>query len=204
MILLSGFRPFLNQYWNPAQEVLENLSRRENTVPVLLPVEFNAAFEILRARIIEGESTRHPIKAVVMLGQAGGRSDVCLEKVALNYQQSFADEKGFCPPTGAIIAAAPAAYFTPFPVEIWAQELRSKKLPVQVSLTAGSFICNEIAFRMAHELQSKQSPTKWLFVHFPWMEKQVKKTWGGRAIPILSQSVMTTVVAEILNRIEQK
>lgn len=166
-ILVSGFKPFLNEKINPSEMLVEKLAQvRSDIATVVLPVEFEKAFVVLREEIEKVSP-----EFIVMLGQAGGRANVCLEKVALNWNQTVnADESAFVPPTGEIYSGDPLALMTNFPVDVIYQNLKEQSLPVELSFSAGTFVCNNLFYKVLKNYP--QIPS--VFVHVPLLPEQAQ------------------------------
>jgi pyroglutamyl-peptidase len=75
-VLLTGFEPFDGADVNPSWEAVRLVP---GVRAVQLPCVFGEALEHLRAAVLE-----HEPSVVVCVGQAGGRSDVTVERVAIN------------------------------------------------------------------------------------------------------------------------
>lgn len=164
MILVSGFKPFLSEKINPSELLVEKLKvNSQDLNSVILPVEFDRAY-------IELQKTINQVnpKFVIMFGQAGGRSNVCLEKIALNWNQTkSADESKFVPPTGRI-ADGELALMSTFPVDDLAAFLVDRRLKTEISFSAGAFVCNNLYFKVLKNNPLIQS----IFVHVPFLPEQ--------------------------------
>ncbi|HEU4663055.1 MAG TPA: hypothetical protein VFS55_03375, partial [Dokdonella sp.] len=79
-VLLTGFEPFGGESINPSQEIVRALDGAtiagHRIVGCILPVSFAATLPILE-EVVE----RQRPAVVVALGQAGGRSELSLERV---------------------------------------------------------------------------------------------------------------------------
>lgn len=167
-VLVTGFKPFLGEAINPSEKLAIELSRIFPFVEsLILPVEFKKSFEILSQKV----SSAKP-DFIIMIGQAAGRANVCLEKVGLNWVQSDnADEAGVKPKPGKILPDHELALMTRFPVDQVFLELRKAQLPVEISFSAGAYVCNDIYFRVLNEI--KNIPA--VFIHVPLLPEQLKK-----------------------------
>lgn len=186
MILVSGFKPFLNEKINPSELLVEKLKvKYQDLITVILPVEFDRAYLELQKQI----DTVHP-KFVIMFGQAGGRPHVCLEKIALNWNQTKAsDEKGFNPGVGRI-GDGELAVMSNFPVDELAEFLAERKLRVETSFSAGAFVCNNLYFKVLKH--NALIPA--IFVHVPFLPEQ-----GEAHHPKMDFELMFTTACEIIN-----
>lgn len=170
-ILVTGFDPFGGERINPAWEAVRLLPERigENCLQKMqIPTVFGTAAECVLARAAE----LHP-DAILCVGQAGGRSAVTPEMAALNLQYaSIADNAGQMPQDVPVIAGAPAAYFATLPVRSMASAIRDAGLSGAVSYSAGTFVCNDLLFRLLHHFQ--KTATGVGFVHVPYLPEQAK------------------------------
>ncbi len=165
-VLLTGFEPFNNATLNPSKEVVEKTNHRSIVAKEVLPVVFSKAAK----RLIELIEEVKP-EVVIALGQAEGRPQINLERVAINYMHGqIADNEGVFALSGEISKDAPAAYFSTLPLELISQSLTAVKIPVAISLSAGSFLCNHIFYSMQHHLHGKGAHSG--FIHLPLISEQ--------------------------------
>ena len=107
---------------------------------------------------------------MVSLGEAGPERVVRLEKVAVNWDDfRIRDNGGGQPRDAAIRAGGADARFATLPVGRIARDLEGRTpLPVQVSLTAGAFVCNHLSYAMLEAMASGDIPAvPYLFIHVP-------------------------------------
>ena len=116
-VLITGFLPFLGEKLNPSELLLKSSEGLSGVKTLRLPVSYKDAVRVLLAHL-----ATNSYDVVVMLGQAGGRSKISLERIAVNWQESaYADEQGFHPAAGSKIDEAhPNAYFSTLPLEKFA------------------------------------------------------------------------------------
>lgn len=164
MILVSGFKPFLNEKINPSELLVEKLKvNYQDIKSVVLPVEFDRAYVELQKQIEQVKP-----KFVIMFGQAGGRPNVCLEKIALNWNQTkSADESKFVPQTGRI-SDGELALMSTFQVDDLAAFLADRRLKTEISFSAGAFVCNNLYFKVLKNNPLIQS----IFIHVPFLPEQ--------------------------------
>ena len=148
--LLTGFEPFGGETVNPSWEAVRQLDGKRlgghRVVARLLPTAFDASLRELKGAV-------RALKPTLLLGvgQAGGRSRLSIERVAINLQDaSIPDNAGAQPMDTAVIAGAPAAYFSSLPVKAMVAALNQAGLPAELSYTAGTYVCNHVAFAMLH------------------------------------------------------
>ena len=167
-ILVTGFKPFLGESVNPSEKLANGLSKAFSFVEsMVLPVEFEKSFELLKDKM----SAVNP-DFIIMMGQAAGRGNVCLEKVGLNWVQTEnADEAGFTPKSGKILPDRELALMTKFPIDQVFLELKKAGFPIEISFSAGAYVCNDLYFRVLNEF--KNIPA--IFIHVPLLPEQLKQ-----------------------------
>lgn len=171
-VLLTGFEPFNGATINPAWEAVRALEGWQGDgfqVEVRqLPCVFVDAIEDLTALIDE----LHP-DVVIAVGQAGGRPDISIERVAINVDDaSILDNGGQQPVDTAIAADGPAAYFSTLPIKAIVHALRERGLVAGVSQTAGTFVCNHVFYGLMHHASNQPQPMKAGFIHVPFLPEQ--------------------------------
>jgi len=173
-ILLTGFTPFGNEDINPSWEAVRALDGKHlgghHVVSRLLPTAFADSQRELARMIDEVEPS-----IMLGVGQAGGRSRVSIERVAINVQDArIADNAGDQPIDEAIVAEGPAAYFSTLPIKAMLKALLAAGVPAEVSNTAGTFVCNHVAYLMLH-LASVRRDLRAGFIHIPYLPSQAAK-----------------------------
>lgn len=109
---------------------------------------------------------------VLALGQAGGRTELCFEKVAINFIDArIADNAGQQPVGAPVVAEGPAAYFTTLPIKAMVNRLKQQGIPAAVSYTAGTYVCNTVFYAMMHQLKDKPK-VRAGFLHIPYAPEQ--------------------------------
>lgn len=170
IFLLTGFQPFRGERINPSWEIARRFDTEEiggmRIKSVKVPVGCAKAVRRINAAIV-----RYRPRAILGLGEAGGRTAISLEKVAIN----LADERGSVATSlggsKPVIADAPEAYFTRLPIEEILRELRKREIPAQVSLSAGAYACNALMYASLHLMRRRQSAPVG-FIHLPYDARQ--------------------------------
>ncbi|MGG4583735.1 pyroglutamyl-peptidase I [Serratia nematodiphila] len=170
-VLITGFEPFGGERLNPSWEVVKQLNDMElvgtRIVARQLPCVFGAALEALNAAIEEVQ----PVM-VLAVGQAGGRTDITIERVAINVDDArIPDNQGQQPVDEPIVAGGPAAYFSTLPIKAMVSSMREAGIPASVSQTAGTYVCNHVMYGLLHRL-SGQREVKGGFIHIPYLPEQ--------------------------------
>lgn len=196
-ILITGFCPFLGEKINPSEILLDWLKQdftlQKKVDTLLLPVSFAHAVPTLQQHIAQKK-----YQIILMLGQAGGRDKVCLERVALNWVETEKpDEDGQTPRQGEILAGGESALFSTLPLTLWKEHLQKKNLPVSISLSAGGYVCNYVYYRILSQLRNTQSSScQACFIHVPYLPEQVVHKGY---MPAMDLEVMKEILKEIIN-----
>lgn len=171
-VLVTGFEPFGGEKVNPSWEAVKMLPDViENTeiVKYQLPVSFKKVRELL-PEIISKEKP----EVIILTGQAGGRVNITVERVAINVMDSTKeDNDGYKPEDEPIFEDAPAAYFSTLPIKRIVKALRENKIPAMVSNTAGTYVCNTAMFTALHYVATNDLNAKVGFIHVPYIPEQV-------------------------------
>lgn len=171
-VLLTGFAPFGGDEENPSRLVARALDRTRvaglAVVTAELPVSAAALSDALAPLW-----ALEPV-AVVHLGLAGGRSQIAVERIAVNLLDfPIPDNTGERLRDQSIVADGPAAYWATLPVTATVEAIRHAGVPAYASLTAGAFLCNAAMYLSLHHLAATgrgQIPGG--FVHLPYLPAQ--------------------------------
>lgn len=173
MILFTGFEPFAGDTFNPSWALAQRTtaileSSGISARAALLPCVFETAPGALRD-LLEQDSPQ----LVISLGLAAGRMALSLEKVAINHIDArIPDNAGAQPIDLPVVADGPSAYFSTLPLKRAILEIRAQDsaVPVEVSLSAGSFVCNQVFYALMHALAG-QEDIRGGFIHVPALEQ---------------------------------
>lgn len=170
-LLLTGFAPFagveVNESWQAVQVAARILEGEHGlTVATLeLPVEFGVAAD----RVIGAMHDLAP-RLTIATGLAAGRTAVTPERVAINLQDArIPDNAGYSPIDVPCAPEGPAAYFSALPVKAMVAAAQAAGAPASVSHTAGTYVCNDVAYRLVHALATDPALAgrRAGFVHVP-------------------------------------
>jgi pyroglutamyl-peptidase len=174
VVLLTGFDAFAGQRINPSWQVAQALHGREiaghRVLAAQLPTVFDVSLQWLDALL-----DQHRPALVLCLGQAGGRSALSLERVAINVDDArIPDNAGAQPVDRPVVPGGPAAYFSTLPVKAMLQALQGEGIAAEVSQTAGTFVCNHVFYGLMHLLALRTDTTgvRAGFVHVPYVPPQ--------------------------------
>lgn len=184
-VLLTGFDPFGGDAVNPSWLAVERLrgeilaGHRIETAQ--LPTAFERAPWVLRAAI-----RRHRPALVLCIGQAGGRSAISFERVAINVIDArIPDNDGAQPVDVPVVRNGPAAYFSTLPIKSLRAALLAVGVPAEISQTAGTFVCNQVFYALMHALVRMPAPRpRGGFVHVPFLPEQVETRPEAPSMPL--------------------
>jgi pyroglutamyl-peptidase len=191
-LLVTGFGPFdgqdINASWLAVQLVRARWSGPEELVARELPVSFRGARQALRVAVQEVQPD-----LVVCVGEAGRTAAVGIERVAVNVIDArIPDVDGSAPVDVPVIAGAPAAFFSTLPIKACAAAVRAAGVPVEVSNTAGLYVCNATFYALQHLLADRPQVRSG-FVHVPRTPAQV-----GTGEPSMDAADAATALLAVL------
>lgn len=182
-VLVTGFEPFGGEDVNPSWETCGRLPAaigRSRIHTLQVPTEFRRAIEVV-ADAIE----RLDPSLVILLGQAGGRACLSVERVAINVDDArIADNAGWRPVDEPVAPAGPAAYFATVPIKAMTAAIREAGVPAEVSNSAGTFVCNHLLYGVLHYLAACGNSARAGFIHVPWLETQAVSRPGEPAMAL--------------------
>jgi pyroglutamyl-peptidase len=196
-LLVTGFAPFGGDEENPSRLVARALAGARihglKVVTAELPVAAHAL-----AAALEPLWAQEPA-AVLHLGLAGGRSQVAVERIAVNlYDFALPDNAGERLRDLPIVPDGPAAYWATLPVTASVDALRHAGIPAYASLSAGAFLCNAALYLSLHHLARQgRRHVPCGFVHLPYLPAQAATK--AAATPSLSLDLMVEAARTVLD-----
>lgn len=183
VILLAGFAPFDGHSTNPSWDAVRALQGARvsghRVVTRCLPVSFAGSSVELRRALRELKPA-----LVLCVGQAGGRAQLSLERIAINVNDArIADNDGHSPIDEPVIEGGPAAYFSTLPIKAMLAALRAAGYPAEVSQTAGTYVCNHIFYQALHALR-RRAQVRAGFIHIPYSPEQAARHPGAPSLAI--------------------
>ena len=172
--LVTGFDAFGGDKINPSSLAIRQLKRKLGGVAIhttVLPTSYARSSIALRGAIHE---VRPDI--VLCVGQAGGRAELCLERIAINVQDArIKDNDGKQPVDRLVVRDGPAAHFATLPIKACVAAMRQAGLAATVSNTAGTFVCNHILYALMDIASRHPTPLRGGFLHVPYAPEQIAK-----------------------------
>lgn len=183
-VLVAGFEPFGGEAINPAQEVLKildgNVLEGCRVVTQKIPTVRFLAIETLYSAI-----KREKPALVIALGQAGGRSEITPERVAINIDDfRISDNGGNQPVDEPVVLGAPVAYWSTLPIKSMVRAMRDSGVPASVSNSAGTFVCNHLFYGLMHFLAEEGNVCRGGFVHIPYTTEQAGRLGEQPGLPL--------------------
>lgn len=177
-ILVTGFDPFGGEPTNPAYEAIKLLPKTVAGAEVItleIPTVFNKGADAAIAKMKEEK-----VDAVISVGQAGNRSTMTVEKVAVNLVEArIPDNAGQQPFDQAIKGDGDTAYFATLPTKAMVEEMKAANIPAFMSYTAGTYVCNDVMYQLLYTAQKECPEVRCGFVHVPFAAAQaVNKPLG--------------------------
>jgi pyroglutamyl-peptidase len=187
-LLISGFEPFNGQAINPSREVVAALAGRgipgADLHSLVLPVDAERAPRQLLEFVDEWKPG-----VVVCLGEAGGRARISIERVAVNLLDfRIPDNAAQQPVDQPAVDDAPDAYFSTLPTRAMFEAARDAGVPAELSMTAGTYLCNLVSFCVLHHIATGRLRCRAGFIHLPFLPEQAARE--HRAVPSMALETM--------------
>jgi pyroglutamyl-peptidase len=181
--LVTGFEPFGGDEVNPSSLAVDRLKKKYGSLVVhtaTLPCSFARSTRALQDAIDKAKPD-----IVLCVGLAGGRSELCLERVGINVQDArIRDNDGRQPIDKPVVKGGPAAHFATLPIKACVAAMRQAGLAVAVSNTAGTFVCNHILYALMDIASRRPTPLRGGFLHVPYAPEQIAKVGTAPSMAI--------------------
>jgi pyroglutamyl-peptidase len=198
-LLLTGFDPFGEHRINPSFQIAQTLAFRNNIPGVRInayemPTKWDVPAQILRQIIIRNE-----YDGLIMVGLSANRTVISLEETAQNLDDSDVTDNSGIPRHKQIIDKSTPDYLhTNLPIDKFTHELLMEGYPVEISHSAGNYICNHLYF---HALNMPERPRDVLFVHIPPTDemKSTNPQYTDTLSFNLIENFFTSLITKIIN-----
>lgn len=198
-ILLTAFEPFGGEEINPALEALKLVKDEicgAQIIKCRVPVVRCQSVETVRAAM---EAVRPD--AVLCIGQAGGRSGLTPERVAINMDDyRIPDNEGNQPIDELVFPDGENAYFSGLPIKAMVKKIQEAGVPACVSNTAGTYVCNHLMYGVLYHIAKSFPEMRGGFVHVPFIREQVTERPGTPYLPLTD--VVTGIEAAVAAIVE--
>ena len=171
-VLLTGFEAFGKTPINPAEQVARALNHkvieRHQVVSIIVPNTFFKSIDV----VVEAIRKCRP-EIVIMLGEYGGRSSITVERICHNYNDSaryrLKDNDGKMLKGEPTVVGGPVAYYSTLPIRAMVKAMRQAGIPVDISDTPGTNVCNHLMYGILHFITLNQLPIRAGWVHLPFL-----------------------------------
>jgi pyroglutamyl-peptidase len=178
-LLLTGFEPFGDSPTNPSEQVVRAL-KAKNLPGIALSTAILPVDRVRGPAALLDAFNRARPDAVVCLGQAGHRSAVSIERVAVNLlDYPMADNGCQQAVDEPIVPDGPAAYFATLPVRALQEAAQVAGVPTELSLSAGAFLCNQVMYTLLHHVATNGWSIPVGFIHLPYLPTQAAQMKGN-------------------------
>ena len=165
-IIITAFESFNNRAVNQSQRILNALSLSSHQVDVLLPVLFEHSFRKLEERVAQ-----HEPHIIIALGE-GPQPIPQIEHFAVNMMHArIPDNSGYQPELIKISKTGSTTLTGTINFEKLAQYLTKKGVLFHHSFHAGTYVCNDLYYRMLDAKLAKNI----VFVHVSHDEQHFPK-----------------------------
>ncbi|MEL6182237.1 MAG: NAD(P)-dependent oxidoreductase [Myxococcota bacterium] len=170
-VVISAFGPFPGVAINPTVEVAHAVARRLGSRVEVVELEtcFDTAWEQLQDRL-EPLRQGGQLRAVVALGVSSRATCVQLERIGVNVRVSTrADATGRRLPVDGepLVPGGPDGLLSRMAVEALARTLKAMDQPIEVSNSAGTYVCNEVLYKLLAWANRTRFNGPAGFVHIP-------------------------------------
>lgn len=171
-VLITGFEPFGGEKINPSFEAVKKLENKicgADIVKAEIPTVFHRSIKELE-KCIDAEQP----DVVICVGQAGGRFDISIERVAINVDDArIEDNDGNKPIDEPVFKDGKNGYFANIPIKAMVEEIKKANIPASVSNTAGTYVCNHLMYGLLYLIDKKYPNMRGGFIHVPFITEQI-------------------------------
>ena len=203
-LLLTAFTPFDGERINPALEAVKLVKDKIGNLLIVkleVPTVFGKSIDTVREAI-----EREKPDFVLSIGQAGGRAEICPERVAINIDDArIPDNEGNQPIDEPIFPDGENAYFSTLPVKAMVEAIRKEGLPSSLSNSAGTYVCNHLMYGVLYYLD-KRPVIKAGFIHVPYIPEQTKNKKEMPALELseIVRGLEAAITAIAINETDKK
>lgn len=200
-VLVTGFDPFGGEAVNPAFEAVkllpDNIAGAE-VIKLEIPTVFTRS-----GPAVEDGIKKYQPDVVINVGQAGGRSCVTIEQVAINLAEArIPDNDGEQPVGQPLQPQGAPAYYATIPVKAIVKNIRDHKIPCHISYTAGTYVCNSVMYNVLHMAAERYPNIRAGFIHVPYAAEQVVDKPNGTpfmSLEMIAKSLEYAIEAAVKN-----
>ena len=205
-ILMTGFDPFGGEPINPAAESIYHLNNTTiadaSVHTIVIPTVRYEAIEALKKGIDQYDPS-----LIICVGQAGGRPDITIERVAINIDDfRIKDNAGNQPIDEPIVPGGSAAYWSTLPIKKIVTTLRQHNIPASISQSAGTFICNHLFYGLMDTLAKEGNIRRGGLIHIPYLPEQAARNPGqpSMSLDVIIRGLRLAVETAIYYKEDEK
>ena len=173
-VLVTGFGPFGEVRENPSAALAERLDGEKIAGAVVRGVILDVATGRVGRQFAAAIAAHRPT-VVLATGVAAGRSALAFERVAVNVRDfAIADVDGERPCDVPVVEGAPDGLLATVPLRAMLAACRDAVVPAYLSLTAGTFVCNQLFYLAA--LAGRREGFAAGFLHVPLAPQSVSSS----------------------------
>ncbi|MGA3947946.1 pyroglutamyl-peptidase I [Ralstonia nicotianae] len=166
-VLITGIEPFESDPTNPSWDIARALDGERIDGATLVARQLPCVFGCANRELVAAIEATQP-SLVLALGLASGRSELSVERVAINVIDArIPDNAGNQPVDVPVVADGPAAYFSSLPIKAIVHALRAAGVPAAVSQSAGTYNCNHLFYGLMHHIATRAPRMRGGFIHVP-------------------------------------
>ena len=205
-ILVTGFEPFNGGTINPSEQIVYRLAAPEGVTLIkeILPVEFKKSTLLLK-ELFE----KHQPDIVLSIGQAGGRAEISVERVAINLNnvkssngsKLLPDNAGDMPIDEPIESDGEAAYFATLPIWEMVEVMQQQGIPAGISNTAGTYVCNHVMYVNLYQAAKNYPGMKAGFIHVPFLPEQIAHREDKDRLAAMPLENMVKALQAVVNKL---
>ncbi len=190
VILLTYFDPFGEDTQNASREVARALP----DWPYLARVELATSREDVNRQVPEILRQYRP-RAVLSLGQAGGRLVPSLERIGINLLDSTVpDNRQAVHHDEPVVPGGPDGYFSTLPLRPLLEKVHDAGYPLVLSLSAGAYMCNQTLYLMRHHAPTVPAG----FLHLPLLPSQAPSHPQAPTMELAEQVAIVSILIRAL------
>ena len=201
-ILVTGFDPFDKETINPAFEAVKKLPDKIENADII-KLEVPTSFKKSEKTILEAIEKYSP-DVILSIGQAGGRNEITVEKVAINLLEArIPDNDGDQPSDLPIKEDGETAYFSNLNIKGIVSHIKENNIPATISYTAGTFVCNAVMYNNLYLVDKKYPNIRTGFIHVPFLPEQASlknPIPSSMSSDMISDAIRFAIEAIVLNK----
>ncbi len=182
-ILVTGFEPFGGDAVNPSFSAVSLLPEQIAGAVIIkqeLPVAFGRAADLLIRSMMDQTPD-----AVICTGLAGGRSGITPELIAVNLRHArIPDNTGFQPEWEKISPEGEDGLFSTLPIREIVKALGVAGISADLSKTAGTYVCNEVMYRLLAYCKKEHPGMMAGFIHVPYAAEHLPEDKDVFSMPL--------------------